>query len=86
MSLEGNGLIPGVLLSHTKGGYMGKKTALILRQLTEIEERIRAYKDLLQQDPSCEELLKVLQSLKEVRERLGRIEGLVKEVCPENES
>lgn len=63
---------------------MGKKTALILRQLTEIEERIRAYKDLLQQDPSCEELLKVLQSLKEVRERLGRIEGLVKEVCPED--
>ncbi|MDO8137594.1 MAG: hypothetical protein Q6354_08140 [Candidatus Brocadiales bacterium] len=64
---------------------MGKKTALILRQLTEIEERIRAYKDLIQQNPSCEELLKVLQRLKEVRETLGRIECLVKEVCPEDE-
>lgn len=64
---------------------MGEKTALILRQLTEIEERIRAYKDLIQQNPSCEELLKVLQSLKEVRERLGGIEGLVREVCPEDE-
>lgn len=62
-----------------------EKTTLIIKQLEEIERRIRAYKDLVHQDVSCEELLKVLQGLKEVRERLGGIEGLVREVCPEEE-
>lgn len=56
-----------------------KKIDLLLKYIREIEGRVQDYKDLIDQDTSPKQILRVLMGLKVLREQIDSLERFIKE-------